>query len=262
MSIEFENHVISTEGQLKSRFKYLLECAYLKFFKVTTGDERNPFAFTGDDKVDNMLESLARLKNDAETRRSEIQKLEVERQRNRKNIGQAVCDYSMPIVEENLDASESESSLSAIDDVNKPNRRTIKRKRVLEPPWNLPLLNHIRNSLPDTSLMADQLNLGLTNSIAQAAEDRKRKDRELDTQQERLELDTQQERLELELQRQKMDMKRQEVDLKLQEMKLKSQEAQKLIQLLELAGKSDGVERLCPRLTFLLQEKLDSLFKS
>lgn len=203
--------------------------------------------------MDNMLESLARLKNDAETRRSEIQKLEVERQRNRKNIGQAVCNYSMPIVEENLDASESESSLSAIDDVNKPNRRTIKRKRVLEPPWNLPLLNHIRSSLPDTSLMADQLNLGLTNSIAQAAEDRKRKDRELDTQQERLEL---------ERQRQKMDMKRQEMDLKLQEMKLKSQEAQKLIQLLELAGKSDGVERLCPRLTFLLQEKLDSLFKS
>ncbi|CUS22786.1 LAQU0S06e05974g1_1 [Lachancea quebecensis] len=220
LSIEFENYVISTKGQLKSRFKYLLECAHPKIFTVTTGDERNPFAFTGDEKANNMLESLARLKNDAEAPRSEIQKLEVERQINKRNVGWAICNNSITNVVENLDASESESSLSVIDDVNRPNRRRIKRKRAPEPPWNLPLVNHIRNSPCETSLITDQLNLALTISITQSVEDMKRKDQELDIQQERLEMERQRQKMDLKCQ--EMGLRRQEMDLKLWEMKLDS----------------------------------------
>ncbi|KAM3163043.1 hypothetical protein ACU8KH_03311 [Lachancea thermotolerans] len=211
MTLKFENSIIPTESQIKSKCRYLLDNAHPKLFAVTTGDERNPFSFTGVDKVDNILEMLTRLKNDAEQRKVEIQKLETDRQNNKRTLGQMLCSNSIPSVTEGLSNSDSEEP-SSIDDINQPNSITMRRNKRTGRLLNFK--EFAQYSLSNSALVGD-LQETLKESIeAAAVEERKykdkeqqRKDQELALKQKKLEISLQhnQHMLELELERQKRE---------------------------------------------------------
>ncbi|CEP61940.1 uncharacterized protein LALA0_S04e04104g [Lachancea lanzarotensis] len=145
LSIKFKDKRVPTESQLRTKFKYLMEIANTKINAITTGDERNPCAITGDDKTDEIIEDLMKLKNAADDRRTELPKLEMQRQSQKralcyksqkrdlcnKSQKRALCTNSLPQVAQNLEQTNSDSSFSPINDVKAPNVRTIiKRPRV------------------------------------------------------------------------------------------------------------------------------------
>ena len=125
MKLHFENSIIPTESQIKSKCRYLLDNAHPKLF---AGDEQNRFSFTGVDKVDNILEMLTRLKNDAEQRKVEIQKLEADRQNNKRTLDQTLYSNSIPSERESLSNFDSEES-PPIYGINRRNSIMRRNKR-------------------------------------------------------------------------------------------------------------------------------------
>ncbi|SCU95684.1 LAFA_0G01618g1_1 [Lachancea sp. 'fantastica'] len=127
LSLQFENNIIPTEGQIKQRCRYLTDMAHPKLFAVTTGDERNPFSITGVDKIDDVLEQLCRLKNDSELSKAEYHKRVTDQRHNKRSVGQMLCSNSIPSVIESLVPLDSDEQ-SSIDDVNQPNTITVEKR--------------------------------------------------------------------------------------------------------------------------------------
>ncbi|CEP63524.1 uncharacterized protein LALA0_S08e04456g [Lachancea lanzarotensis] len=133
MSVKFKGNTVPTELQLKTRVKYLVDNANLKILAVTNGDKRNPCTLTGDDKTDELVNDLARLKNAADKRRTEIQTLVTQRQSNKRDVGSALCNYALPEVVQNAGSPESEKSSPATDDVNAIDVPTNAKRRRVNP---------------------------------------------------------------------------------------------------------------------------------
>ncbi|SCU82806.1 LAFA_0D00166g1_1 [Lachancea sp. 'fantastica'] len=128
LSLEFENNIIPTESQIKQKCRDLTEYAHPRLFAVTSGDEKNPLPLTGADKIDNMVEQLCRLKNEAEVTKAEFHKRATDHRRNKRTAGQMLCSNSIPSVIESLVHLDSVEQ-SSMGDVNQSNTITVKKGR-------------------------------------------------------------------------------------------------------------------------------------
>ncbi|SCU94572.1 LAFA_0F22628g1_1 [Lachancea sp. 'fantastica'] len=219
MSIKFKGNIVPTELQLKTRVKYLVDSANNKIIAGTTGDEKNPCTITGDDKTDELIEDLAKLKNAADTRRTEIQKLDAQRQSYKRDIGKALCNNSLPQVMQDRQATDLERSFSATDDVNAPNMRTISKRRRVNGAASA-LLSDVENSNSSihSELQQDHITLlghfeTVLNSMNQA------KQVEMALEKEKIALEREKIALEMELEKEKIALEREKIALEKEKVK-------------------------------------------
>ncbi|SCU92461.1 LAMI_0E10550g1_1 [Lachancea mirantina] len=285
MSMPFEDKIIPTEAQLKTRFKYLLDGAHAKIYTSTTGDKKIPFSMTGVDKIDRILEDLTRLKNKADKQRILLQKQEIERQNRKNSIGRTISNDGPPRLAKKIDDSDFDGSLSRVHDAN-----ALDSKAISETP--MPSLRAVAtvvdallrplsfDAAASTGNFATLLNQSMQNQHEQEDVRVRLREREIVVQEtmvpierdklqlSRDELQLEKDKLQLEreklqLEREKLKLERERLDF--QKEKLKSDEKRlhflKVVTLSQFYGDSKSPVKPLPDIETLLQEQLLSLAK-